>query len=209
MKKIALAGAALLALMAFVRSADAAVYNFDVLYDGTTATLASGSDDPLATTRVAGDSFTYTLSATGTGEWTKLTDNSLFPFLALETADAGDRTGDIVVTLNNHSSSVFSYSETGVDNQYAHLGSNSVTVGSGTVWNQWVLDYTKFAGDAFPIYSLLPFNSTGPENYFAGDIAFSGGAVPEPAAWALIIGGFGLTGAALRRRRAVAVAVAV
>ncbi|PZQ64580.1 MAG: hypothetical protein DI570_04800 [Phenylobacterium zucineum] len=32
------------------------------------------------------------------------------------------------------------------------------------------------------------------------------GAVPEPATWALMIGGFGLTGAALRRRRAGAAA---
>jgi hypothetical protein len=31
-----------------------------------------------------------------------------------------------------------------------------------------------------------------------------GGAVPEPAAWALMIGGFGLAGAALRRKRQVA-----
>jgi hypothetical protein len=28
--------------------------------------------------------------------------------------------------------------------------------------------------------------------------------VPEPTTWALMIGGFGLAGAALRRRRAVA-----
>lgn len=33
--------------------------------------------------------------------------------------------------------------------------------------------------------------------------AFSGTpAVPEPASWAMLIAGFGLTGAALRRRRA-------
>ena len=35
--------------------------------------------------------------------------------------------------------------------------------------------------------------------FFTG---MSGAAVPEPAAWALMIGGFGLAGAALRRRRA-------
>lgn len=36
-------------------------------------------------------------------------------------------------------------------------------------------------------------------------LAFAGGAVPEPASWAMLIGGFGLTGAAMRRRRALAV----
>ena len=33
-----------------------------------------------------------------------------------------------------------------------------------------------------------------------------GGAVPEPASWAMLIAGFGLTGAAMRRRRSTAVA---
>jgi len=44
----------------------------------------------------------------------------------------------------------------------------------------------------------------GPSNYF-GDSTFvagSIGAVPEPAAWAMMIGGFGLVGGTLRRRRA-------
>ena len=35
--------------------------------------------------------------------------------------------------------------------------------------------------------------------------ALGGAAVPEPASWALMIGGFGMAGAALRRRRAVAI----
>jgi hypothetical protein len=30
--------------------------------------------------------------------------------------------------------------------------------------------------------------------------------IPEPASWALLIAGFGLTGAAMRRRRALATA---
>ncbi len=33
------------------------------------------------------------------------------------------------------------------------------------------------------------------------NVTFVGGAVPEPANWALLIAGFGLTGAAMRRRR--------
>lgn len=40
----------------------------------------------------------------------------------------------------------------------------------------------------------------------AGGVTFGGpSGVPEPASWALLIGGFGLGGAALRRRRAVQV----
>ena len=36
---------------------------------------------------------------------------------------------------------------------------------------------------------------------FSGSSDLGGGAIPEPSAWALMLGGFGLTGAALRRRR--------
>lgn len=36
---------------------------------------------------------------------------------------------------------------------------------------------------------------------FSGSGVSGGGAIPEPSAWVLMIGGFGLTGAALRRRR--------
>jgi hypothetical protein len=46
----------------------------------------------------------------------------------------------------------------------------------------------------------------GSNNFEKLVFAFNGtsGAVPEPATWALMIGGFGMAGAALRRRRAVA-----
>jgi hypothetical protein len=40
--------------------------------------------------------------------------------------------------------------------------------------------------------------------YVMDDFTYNGGAAPEPAAWALMIGGFGLAGAGLRRRKAVA-----
>lgn len=42
-------------------------------------------------------------------------------------------------------------------------------------------------------------------NYF-DDVSVTGPGVPEPTAWALMIGGFGLAGASLRRRRAIAAA---
>lgn len=56
------------------------------------------------------------------------------------------------------------------------------------------------------------FGGTAPNDQFAfGGTAnnvsvFSFGAVPEPANWALLIAGFGLTGAAMRRKRTAVVA---
>jgi hypothetical protein len=39
---------------------------------------------------------------------------------------------------------------------------------------------------------------------FAGTATFTSAAIPEPASWTLMIGGFGLLGAAMRRRRMAA-----
>ena len=49
-----------------------------------------------------------------------------------------------------------------------------------------------FENDDFGAYALT---ITGP-----GDITVGGNAVPEPATWAMMIAGFGLAGAAMRRR---------
>ena len=57
----------------------------------------------------------------------------------------------------------------------------------------------KFAG---PITSLVFTDSF--ENWHGITVGFEGvsGAVPEPASWAMMIGGFALAGAAMRRRKA-------
>jgi PEP-CTERM motif len=53
-----------------------------------------------------------------------------------------------------------------------------------------------------------PGNAFNPTGYEAGayDAFTTAGTVPEPASWAMLIAGFGLTGAAMRRRRSAAVA---
>lgn len=49
---------------------------------------------------------------------------------------------------------------------------------------------------------FIPLLDLGGEFIFSSGV--TGGAVPEPATWALMIGGFGMAGAMLRRRKAVA-----
>jgi|GEM_PF-1858957 len=48
---------------------------------------------------------------------------------------------------------------------------------------------------------LTVFGTGGPQAVFSGTATFETAAVPEPSAWALMILGFGGTGALLRRRR--------
>jgi hypothetical protein len=53
---------------------------------------------------------------------------------------------------------------------------------------------------------VLSFKAlTLPQGYTDGTLAVSALAVPEPGSWAMMIAGFGLAGAAARRRRATAV----
>jgi len=40
-----------------------------------------------------------------------------------------------------------------------------------------------------------------PHGWFGGNVEFGTAAVPEPASWALMLGGFGLVGSAMRRRK--------
>lgn len=70
--------------------------------------------------------------------------------------------------------------------------------------------------DALPGFQTFTFDRTGlvsltfqavttnevQTDNFVLDAATTGGGVPEPATWALMLGGFGLAGSALRRRRA-------
>jgi len=64
-------------------------------------------------------------------------------------------------------------------------------------------DVTKAGWYKFSISSSN--NASNPIGYTA---SYSFAAVPEPAAWGLMIGGFGMAGASIRRRRNVRVAVA-
>ncbi|MBW8816189.1 MAG: PEPxxWA-CTERM sorting domain-containing protein [Caulobacterales bacterium] len=71
------------------------------------------------------------------------------------------------------------------------LADQTTLVGAGT-------DFNSLYGQSYANgYFFVP---TSGGNTFVG-YKIDGGAAPEPAAWALMIGGFGLAGGALRRRR--------
>jgi len=83
-----------------------------------------------------------------------------------------------------------------LNNDFFQLTDDSITTG---IVQGGRFQITVSPGDSWGFY----VNTT---DSFGGRGALSISTVPEPHSWALLIAGFGLTGAALRRRRAAAAA---
>jgi len=84
--------------------------------------------------------------------------------------------------------------------QYANNCSGDPTGG----FCNWTNAGVAFAGTAMSIDFGGTANQTGYDNITFGSAVAGGGGVPEPSVWALMISGFGMAGAMLRRRRALA-----
>jgi hypothetical protein len=188
-------------------TASAADYNFEVLYFGNNvATLAAGSDDPVGATFEAGDSFTYTL--TGQNGFFGSNGGEIFPFIALAVNEPGRRVSDFTLTLSNLGTTVFTFADPNAVNEEVHLGANSVTLPGGLVFDRITLQNTVIStedlfGDPVTttVNSVLPiFGSPDQNQFYPGVVTYSSNAVPEPATWAMMIGGFGILGTTARRR---------
>ncbi|WP_293456839.1 PEPxxWA-CTERM sorting domain-containing protein [Phenylobacterium sp.] len=210
--KIHLLAGAVLASALCASAANADSYFFNVTYSGGGVGVQDlGSDDILSTTMFAGDDFTYTLTADGAGEWKVLTADEVFPLIALPTNESADRNVDFTLTLFNDGASVFSTS--GNENvSEVHIGTNSLALTPGLIFDQWVLNVVL--NSAFEVGTSTPTDTTpgeilpifGPADVNRPDVVsysatgFTAG-VPEPAAWALMIAGFGMAGAMVRQKR--------
>lgn len=88
----------------------------------------------------------------------------------------------------------------GVINLSAQYNDNCVGDPNGAFCN-WTAGGVTFAGTAYSIDFGGTANQTGYDNITFGSDTPGGGTVPEPATWAMMILGFGLVGASMRRRR--------
>lgn len=88
----------------------------------------------------------------------------------------------------------------GVINLNAQFNQNCSGDPSGQFCN-WSAGGVSFEGTAYSIDFGGTANQTGYDNITFGSDTPGGGAVPEPATWAMMILGFGLVGASVRRRR--------
>lgn len=213
--RFAAVAAALLLASLGSTAASAANYSFEVLYFGNNvATLAAGSDDPVGATFSAGDSFTYTL--TGQNGFFESNAGAIFPFIALAVDEQGRRISDFSLTLSNMGTTVFSFAETNAVNEEVHLGANEVVLPGGLVFDRITLQNTVLSAEDLlgdpvttTVNSILPiFGSPDQNRFYPGVVTYSLNAVPEPATWAMMVGGFGMLGGMARRRVRTAVTYA-
>ena len=94
-------------------------------------------------------------------------------------------------------------------------GVTYTTLGDYVLGNTAASDFTaqQIAFSSLARYVRFDLFSNYEDGIYTGlsEVQFQGasaGAVPEPAAWAMMITGFGLAGTALRRRRSIAAAAA-
>jgi len=108
--------------------------------------------------------------------------------------------GTSQVLFNFHEATSFVVGN--MDLRGSALAASAAYAGGGGVINgQLIVD--SFTGDTWGGIGGTQINNT----KFAGDLlTISAPPVPEPATWALMIGGFGMAGAMLRRRRSLTAA---
>ena len=157
-----------------------------------------------------GDTFTWNLDFKGNQTLTVENLSQLIPLVLTRSSDQQpaavrltgridllDANGQVVATAQKTSTdgvALIGQLWSGLD-----FGSPALLTFSGFHYSGLVEEYSQ-VHPAIPDYVVRTYD--GPAFYVGGSRVSLGVAVPEPAAWALMIGGFSLAGGALRRRRA-------
>ena len=191
-------------------AAQAAVFNYDISFDGTNVIINPGSDTPAGSSFAIGDSFSLTFSATGNSFWRVLSDYDAFVPLSFSVAGSGTRTADIDTQFLLDGAVVNSTMETGVSQASVHIGAQNFDLNAGlefdTITLNWELTALSDAALATVINDVVDvfsgFGQNGIAPFFrANAIEFvTDAAVPLPGA-ALLFGSALVAGAAARRRK--------
>lgn len=203
----ALACSAVLGLAAF--QAEAATFDFEYTFDGSSISQDAGSDTADGTTLAVGDSFTLDVSAAGDDFWKVDSDFSDFVPLSYAVSDSADRTASIITTWFLDGVAQTALIET-VSQAFVHVGAQTWDLMAGLMFDQVVIEWTFDAIDD-PLADTT-INAAGAEffesfgdpdgSFFsASEISYNvSAAVPLPAGLPMLLGALGVFGV-LRRRR--------
>ncbi len=177
-------------------------------FGGGIATLASGSDNPVGYSVMPGNSFFWSITAQNSAYWSVFDGGDFFPFMAFGVNEAGIRTGNYQLSLFRNGMDVFSQAINGAENNYIHLGTNTVSLVTGFTFDRMELNYqllsatdTLGANIGSTITGLLPVFGAPEINQYYPGIAYMSASttVPEPTTTAMLV--IGLVGLGITARR--------
>lgn len=195
---------ALVALLPAAASA-ATVYDYEYELSGNSVVLAAGSDTPVGDVYRPGDGFRMTISAGADLGWTISSAFTSGIDMSFFVRGCGTRTGRFDLTLRRDGVDVYSFSQGPFNQSCIHMGGQSITYAAGTVFDEFVLDYTLVSSkvsttihDSNPGFWGAMFRS---KQVSFGAVPDAPTPVPAPASAALLLGALGLL-VVKRRRRA-------
>ena len=158
-----------------------------------------------------GDTLDYTVDFLGAQTLTLLNTSQIWAFI-YAVGNSSDVTGTGVLTLldANGAAILTSNSSTTTEGDF-HFGQQfGLLEFTGGIPANLTFSGARYVGtvDDYVEAGVTTRNYNSPAFYVTTDSAVVGGAVPEPASWALMISGFGIAGAMLRRRMSSRTAIA-
>jgi hypothetical protein len=200
-----------------VAHADLDVVSASGTYNSTTLFLSSVQNGAIGTS--AGNLYVWGIDR-GAGQDTILAHSPGQPSLGngvkFDAFVTFDSTGDndhLFTITYKADKSVDTITEGLFDKSWVTIDGNTISValplselqptGAFTSPSQYGLNLWPRLGDTSTTAHIVDFAPNGREQDRYGNPLFNPSAVPEPTSWALMIAGFGLAGATLRRRRAL------
>ena len=208
----------------------AASFDFSITYQGAGVTVVDqGSDTPAGTVLFGGDSFTWSLHTDPNHFWQVIDGGGLFPLMAFGVEEPAIRTGTYQLLARNDGAEVFSFGTTDEQSE-VHIGTNTITLGTGLVFDELFLSYTLNSVASLPapipddmddmdaigdddginVMPLVAIPSTirgslpifgAPELAYPRNIQYVA-TIPEPETYAMMLMGLATVGGFARRRSA-------
>jgi hypothetical protein len=182
------------------------------LATGTLGTATVTLNGPFDTTQVAGGTDYWRIG--GVNPWPAYDGVSNLPTNNDFISPAGSQTTHVInfsTPVTDPYLAIISLGQGGIQTNWDFVTSPFTLIDQGQgFWGNGVFTIagnTIAAGEAHGIirfqgsYSSITLITNNTENWSGLTIGTAGGVVPEPATWAMLIAGFGLVGATLRRRR--------
>ena len=208
MAKSLIVALTLTVLTAASQTAQATTLNYSMLYDGTTISLAPGSDVPAGSVFFAGDSFNLNVKAVGTDFWHVNTNYNVFVPLSFLVDEFASRTVDISTNFLNDGVIAYNITDTALDQSFIHIGSQFWNFAAGLDFDEIAMNWTLLAintGGPSTIHSDPGFfNGFGQNDapFVKSDkITYGVSSVPLPAALPLFVTALAGAAAASRRRK--------